>query len=102
MNFQELQNKIVQNAMNYGKKYNIEIDEEFALLKLYEEVGEMTQAILIHKKKSRPEKHLDEKTSKNEIAKEMADVLGMLMLNAQLLEIDLENALIKKWIDKKT
>ena len=39
MDFKELQSKVVQNAMDYGKKYDVKIDEEFALLKLYEEVG---------------------------------------------------------------
>ncbi len=101
MDFQELQSKVIENALNYGKNYNITIDEEFAMLKLYEEVGELTQAILIHKKKSRPEKHVDEATSKNKIAEEMADVLGILMVHAQLLEIDLEKSLEKKWINRE-
>jgi hypothetical protein len=38
MEFKELQEKIVANAISYGKRYNVEIDEDFALLKLYEEV----------------------------------------------------------------
>jgi NTP pyrophosphatase (non-canonical NTP hydrolase) len=101
MDFKQLQNKIVENALNYGKKYNIKIDEEFALLKLYEEVGELAQAVLIHKKKSRPEKHVAEHISKNELAKELADVVGMAIVNAHLLGIDLEDALDKKWINNE-
>ncbi|MFH0798192.1 MAG: hypothetical protein V1906_02150 [Candidatus Woesearchaeota archaeon] len=101
MDFKELQSKVVQNALNYGKKYNIEIDEEFALLKLYEEVGERAQAVLIHKKKSRPEKHVSKETSKEELAKELADVVGMVIVNAYLLDIDLEEAINKKWIGKE-
>jgi hypothetical protein len=34
MDFKELQNKIIENAINYGKKYNVQIDEDFALLKI--------------------------------------------------------------------
>ena len=75
MDFQELQDKVVQNAMNYGKKFNVKIDEDFALLKLYEEVGELAQAILIHRKKSRPEKHVSFEKSKHELAEELADVV---------------------------
>lgn len=101
MDFTEMQNKVMENAIRYGKKYNVQIDEDFALLKLYEEVGEFSQAILIHRKKSRPEKHVEEAVSKKELAKELADVVGMAMVNAHLLGIDLEEALDKKWISKE-
>jgi NTP pyrophosphatase (non-canonical NTP hydrolase) len=101
MDFKELQKKVVENAIKYGEKYNIKIDEDFALLKLYEEVGELSQAVLIHRKKSRPEKHVSEEESKKELAKELADVLGMLIVNAHLLNIDLEDAVNKKWITRE-
>src|SRR4051812_35539534 len=101
MNFKELEKKVVENALDYGKEYNINIDEDFALLKLYEEVGELSQAVLIHRKKSRPEKHMPEEKSKEEVAKELADVVGMAMVNAHLMGVDLEDALTKKWINRK-
>lgn len=101
MDFKELESKVVENAINYGKKYNVKIDEDFALLKLYEEVGEVAQAVLIHRKKSRPEKFVPEEISKAEIAKELADVIGMAIVNAHLLGIDLEEAIDKKWINNK-
>ena len=101
MDFRDLQNKVVQNAVDYGKKYNVEIDEDFALLKLYEEVGELAQAILIHRKKCRPEKYVTEDVSKNELAKELADVIGIAIVNAHLLGIDIEDAIDKKWINKE-
>ena len=101
MDFKELQKKVVENAIKYGKNYNIKIDEDFALLKLYEEVGELAQAILIHRKKSRPEKHVSEDLSKKEVAKELADVVGMIMVNAHLLDIDLEDAINKKWVNRE-
>ncbi len=100
MDFQELQKLLVANALNYGEKYNVKIDEDFAILKLYEELGEFSQAMLIHRRKSRPEKHLPEELSKEEVAKELADVLGMTIVTANLLGIDLEKALNKKWIHK--
>lgn len=101
MDFKELQDKIFKNAIEYGKKYNIAIDEDFALLKLYEEMGELSQAVLVHRKKSRPEKHKPEEVSKEELAKELADVLGVAIVNAKLLGIDLEDALKRKWIDRE-
>lgn len=101
MEFKELQEKMLKTADAYGKEYNVNINEDFALLKLYEEVGEFAQAVLIHRKQSRPEKFLSEEESKKELGKELADVIGMTVLNAHLLNIDLEDAIIKKWINRK-
>lgn len=102
MEFKELQNKAVENALKYGKEYNIDVDEDFALLKLYEEVGEFAQAVLVHRKKSRPEKYISKENAKENLSKELADVLGMVMVNAHLLEIDLEKAMKEKgWIDRE-
>jgi NTP pyrophosphatase (non-canonical NTP hydrolase) len=100
MQFKEMENKIMENAINYGKKYNVKIDKDFALLKLFEEVGELSQAVLIHEKKSRPEKHLGFEISKGKIAEELADVIGMTIVNAKLLDIDLEKIIKKKWIKR--
>jgi NTP pyrophosphatase (non-canonical NTP hydrolase) len=101
MEFKEIQKKLIENAINYCKKYNIEIDEDWALFKLYEEVGELAQSVLIHRKKCRPEKYIPKEKSKEELAQELADVLGMIMVNAYLLDIDLEEAITKKWINKE-
>jgi len=101
MKFKEVEDGVIKNAMKYGKKCNVEIDEDFALLKLYEEVGEFAQAVLIHRKKSRPEKHVPEDVSKKELAKELADIVGMAMVNAHLFGIDLEEEIDKKWISRE-
>jgi NTP pyrophosphatase (non-canonical NTP hydrolase) len=98
MELKELQEKIVANAKRYGEVYDIEIDEEFVALKLFEEVGEYAQSILIHHKKSRPEKHLPFEESKQEVAKELADVVGMALVSAEVMDIDLFKALEEKWL----
>lgn len=97
MDFKDLQNKAELNAKNYCQKYNVKIDEDLALLKLYEEMGELAQAIIIHRKKCRPEKYLPEEQSKQAVAHEFADVLCCLIVAARLLDIDLEDAVNKKW-----
>ncbi|MBT3539474.1 hypothetical protein HOF40_02225 [Candidatus Parcubacteria bacterium] len=101
MQFTELQNKLVQNLVRYGKKHKITIDEDFALFKLFEEVGELSEAILTDRKKSRPIKHVSKEESKKQVAAELADVLGMTVVIAHLMDIDLEDALDKKWINKE-
>lgn len=101
MEFKELQQKVVDNAQNYGDRYNVKIDQQFALLKLVEEIGEFAEAVLTHMRKSRPEKLLPPTEAKEKIAKELADVIGMAIVNANVYGIDLEKAIYEKWIDKK-
>jgi len=100
MTFHELQQAIIRNAYAYGERFHITIDEDFALLKLYEEIGEFAQAILIHRKKSRPEKHMPEDKSRELVAHELADVVGMAIVLAHFLDVDLEKAFEKKWLKK--
>lgn len=96
--FQSTYTKIVQNALNYGEKFGVTIDGDFAFSKLIEEVGEFAQAKLIFERKSRPEKFLDDNVAKDELAKELADVIWMAFVNAHVLWIDIEQALKVKWI----
>ena len=87
--------------MDYGERHNIKIDEDFALIKLFEETGEFAQAVLIYRKKCRTSKLVSEEISKKELGRELADVIGMAVVNAHLLNIDLEDAIDKKWINKE-
>ncbi|VVB83315.1 Uncharacterised protein [uncultured archaeon] len=101
MEFNEIKEKVVKNATNYGKNYKIKIDEDFAVLKLFEEVGEFAQAVLVHKKKCRPQKFISEEKSKENLGEELADILGMVLVNSSLFNIDLEKEISKKWFDKE-
>lgn len=100
MEFKELQEKLFAVEKDYGKKFGITIDEDYTLLKLYEEMGELSQAVLINRKKCRPEKYPGAAEAKTKLAEEMADVLGLLITNAKLLDIDIEEALQKKWLSR--
>ena len=101
MEFSDLQAKIVENVKNYGKNYNLDVNQEFAFMKLIEEIGEFTQAKMIHEKKSRPEKFLPEAESKQNLAEELADVVGMSLYLAEILDIDLLKTLEDKWIGRE-
>lgn len=101
MEFKVLQQKIIKNVFDYGKKNNIKIDQEFASLKLFEETGEFAQALLIHQNRCRTKKRVSKDLSKQELVKELADVIGMAIVNAHFLGIDLEKAIKDKWIDRK-
>lgn len=92
MTFREVQHGVMKVAKTYGKRYAIVMDQDFAFLKLYEEVGEFSKAVLIHRKKSRPEKRTTAEKSKKMLASELADIVGLAIINADLLGIDLEKA----------
>jgi len=40
--FREIWQKVVNNALDYGEKYQVSIDADFAFFKLIEEVGEFS------------------------------------------------------------
>ncbi len=100
MEFNEIKKGVYKNAKRYGKKYDIEIDEEFVMLKLFEEVGEFSEAVLTYKKKSRPEKYKSKEKSKDNLAKELADVIGMAMVVAEVYDIDVEDVIKSKWLKR--
>jgi NTP pyrophosphatase (non-canonical NTP hydrolase) len=100
MTFEELQKGILKVAELYSERFGVTIDQDFALLKLVEEVGEYAQAVLVHRKKSKPEKLVSENESKKLIANELADIIGLAIMNANLFDIDLENTIKEKWLNK--
>lgn len=100
MDFLELQNKIVANAERYSKKHDILINDDYAIHKLYEEVGEFAQAWLIHNRKCRASKYVEKEASKKMLAHELADIIGIAVVIANLQGIDLEEAIYQKWINK--
>jgi NTP pyrophosphatase (non-canonical NTP hydrolase) len=78
----------------YGRVYGIDRGGDWHLLKVQEEMGELTQAYLAKTARSRrdPEKAL------TEMAHEMADVLCMLLLMARDEGVDLNAAIRDKWL----
>ena len=101
MEIKELQNKASKVFLENLDRDDIKVSDDYLLLKLTEELGEFTQSYLVHKKKCRPAKHLSPQISKKELSKELADVLGLILVIAEKLEIDVEEALVKKWITRE-
>ncbi len=82
---------------NLGRD-GIKMDDDYLIMKISEELGEFIQSYIIHKKMCRPEKYKDEEDSKKEMAKELSDVIALIFAIADKFDIDLEEALEKKWI----
>lgn len=99
MNLKTLIEKIERVSANYSKKFKIPRNRIWYLLKLQEEMGELTQAYLSmngqgrHKNKTSPE-------LKAAFENEVADVLCHILLLAQSEGVDLKKAIDEKWLKK--
>jgi NTP pyrophosphatase (non-canonical NTP hydrolase) len=93
---QALTDAIDAVSSRYAERYGIRRDIEWCLLKLSEELGELTQAHLKRVGQARSDGDASEWTRHFE--DEMADVLGQLLVLAKLSGTDLEQALERKWL----
>lgn len=78
----------------YGRVHDIDRGGDWHLLKIQEEMGELTQAYLAMTRRSRR----DAGPARHDVAMEMADVLCMLLLMARAEDIDLNAAITEKWL----
>jgi len=78
----------------YGRVYDVDRGGDWHLLKVQEEMGELTQAYLAKTARSRR----DPEPARAEMALEMADVLCMLLLMARDEGVDLNAAIQDKWL----
>jgi NTP pyrophosphatase (non-canonical NTP hydrolase) len=87
-----LQADVLRISDIYAHEHSIVRDRDWALLKLQEELGELTAEHLRVTGRARgsadPEKQADE----------AADVLGMLLIYCEAAGVDLEQAMRRKWL----
>ena len=101
MEFKQLQEEVTKIFLANLKRDNIELSDDYLMLKISEELGELMQSYIVHKKKCRPEKYMTAEESKKALAKELADVVGLVFVISKSLNIDLEESIIKKWITRE-
>ena len=101
METKQLQDKISKIFLDNAKRDNIKISDDYLILKLTEELGEFVQSYIVHKKRCRPEKYLSPQESKKELSKELSDVLCLIFAISEKLNIDIEEALVKKFVTKE-
>ena len=90
-----LAEKIAQVSDIYAAHFKIDRSGDWYLLKLQEEIGELTQAYLTATGRTRKPSG---EAAKAQLALEMADALGMLLLLARDEGIDLDAAVQEKWL----
>lgn len=89
MDLNQLSHELEQVSQIYAQKWNIERDANWFILKLQEEIGELTQSYLMLAGKARTKgKSMEE--IQTEFNKEVADVFCHTLLLARFYAIDLE------------
>lgn len=76
----------------YARRFNVARDDDWFLIKLQEELGELSQAHLRLSCRGRGE------ASEYDRADEAADVLCQLLLYCRRFDIDLDAAVRRKWL----
>jgi NTP pyrophosphatase (non-canonical NTP hydrolase) len=101
MEFKQLQGQITEIFLSNAERDKIPISDDYLMLKISEELGEFVQSYLIYKKQCRPEKYASPEESKRALAKELSDVIGLVFVISTVFKIDVEEALVKKWITQE-
>ncbi len=96
MDIREITQKVVTVSDNYAKKQDINRDDDWYILKLQEEIGELIQNYLSFTKRSR-NRGKSQKELESHFAQELADVIGHTLLIANHHNIDIEKSLEEKW-----
>ncbi|PYE36984.1 hypothetical protein C8J35_101249 [Rhizobium sp. PP-F2F-G38] len=92
----KLQNDFEQASHHYAEMYGILRDDDWFVLKLVEEMGELTQAWNRLSGRAR-RKELDEQALKIALEDETADLFGHVLLFAHRHRLDLDAAIERKW-----
>jgi NTP pyrophosphatase (non-canonical NTP hydrolase) len=95
-NLQTLAEAVESVSARYAERFGISRDLDWCILKLTEELGELTQAHLKRSGRARTEAQDSELSGR--FQDEMADVLGQLLVLAKLSGTDLYAALDRKWL----
>ena len=89
--------EVEEISQQYAARFGVERTSPWFLLKLQEEVGELTQAYLQATGQGR-DKGRSAGELRQDLEAEVADVLAMLLLFARHHGVDVEDALDRKWL----
>ncbi|MEO3796508.1 pyrophosphatase [Nonomuraea sp. B10E15] len=97
MNLRRLSDEVESVSQRYADKLGIERDDVWFLLKLQEEVGELTQAFLMRSGRARTKGRTEDELDAGYRA-ELADVLCHVVLLARHHGVDLQVEIDRKWL----
>ena len=97
MDLHEWGDELEEISRQYAERFGVERTSPWFLLKLQEEVGELTQAYLQATGQSR-DKGRSAADLESDLEAEVADVLAMVLLFARHHGIEADEALRRKWV----
>lgn len=97
MNIQDMVTSLKKVILIYSEKYSIDLSDDYYLLKIQEELGELSSAHLKLTNRARKDSIPNEELQKN-FEDEIADVLAMTMLFAEAKGLNVEDVLKRKWL----
>ena len=97
MEIRELSERLEKLSARYGEHLGIERDGDWFLLKLQEEVGELTQAYLQVTGRARTKGRTAEEI-RDTFQLEFADVFCQLLLLARHFDVDVPREIERKWL----
>jgi len=97
MEIGELVAAVERVSSGYAARFDITRDADWFLLKLHEELGELTQAHLVRSGRARTKGRTPEQVDAW-FAAEVADVLAHVLLLAHHHDLDVEAAVTAKWL----
>lgn len=96
MDLKEIEEKLKKVSDIYAEKFNIKRDDDWFILKIQEELGELSSAHLKLTGRARVGDQSKIELDKN-LKDEIADVIAMTILYAHHKGIDVESAINEKW-----
>ena len=97
MQLRELTEEVEAVSRLYAERHQIERNDTWFLLKLQEEVGELTQAFLSRAGQAR-DKGRSQAEIESDFRAELSDVLAHTLLMARHFGVDLEHETQRKWL----
>ncbi|MFC6705101.1 phosphoribosyl-ATP pyrophosphohydrolase [Flexivirga alba] len=97
MDIAEWTSRLENVSAGYAEVYGVDRTPDWMLLKLMEELGELSQAWLVASGQGR-DRNLTEQAQQDAVAAECADVVAMALLVAHRMGVDVETAMRDKWL----
>ncbi len=92
----EISDQLSKVLDTYSEKFGIRCDDDWFVLKIQEELGELSAAYLKMTQRARVGQGTQAELDKN-LRDEVADVVAMTLLFARKRGIDVEQAIADKW-----
>lgn len=96
MNLKAITERLSKVSDIYAAKFEIRRDDDWFILKIQEELGELSSAYLKLTQRARTAQQTQAELEKN-LRDEFSDVIAMTLLFAKHKNIDVEQAIKEKW-----